>query len=184
MLPVRAAEKSAEPKFPWMTRQGAILCQNYFSMKDAKAAVAAGDLSWLQKTGCVQAVGGLKIILIDAPLGSPDLLWKGRMYPPGEAAEGANVYFGPYHVLTYAFVTAPLSDLVSGDKAIDFKSATDAEKWYEKNVSKEDKKYLSHSAIDAGDGRYRIMLGPAPYGLLQVSCRYVRPSCHIVGQLP
>jgi hypothetical protein len=109
VLPAGAAEQ--EPKFPWMTRQGAILCQSYFSMKDAKAAVASGDSSWLKKTGCVQAVGGLKIILIDAPLGSADLLWKGRVYPSGEAAEGQNVYFDPYHILTYALVTAPLSDL-------------------------------------------------------------------------
>ena len=39
---------------PWSVRYGAILCPSAFQMKEAKAAVRAGDAAWLEKTGCFQ----------------------------------------------------------------------------------------------------------------------------------
>jgi hypothetical protein len=82
--------EAAEPKYPFVTSAGAVLCPDYFAIKDAKAAIAAGDKSWFEKTGCVQAEGGLKMVLIEAPLASTGyggsrpsskLPWKGRVYP-------------------------------------------------------------------------------------------------------
>jgi len=64
------AKPTELPKSPWQTREGALLCANPFALKEARAAVTAGDRSWLQKT---QAVGGLKVVLIDAPFGPSSL---------------------------------------------------------------------------------------------------------------
>ena len=61
------AKPTELPKSPW---QGALLCANPFALKEARAAVTAGDRSWLQKT---QAVGGLRVVLIDAPFGPSSL---------------------------------------------------------------------------------------------------------------
>jgi hypothetical protein len=152
---------------PFSTNPGAILCPNYFAIKEAKAAVAAGDKSWLDKTGCLQAQGRLRVVLIDAPLigGSPksDLPWRGRVYPPDNEADGATVYFDPWEVSTYAFATIPLvvsfpstvpgfdvptiRDVRSGDKPVAFKTAADAEHWYAQSIPDHDKPYVPHELI-------------------------------------
>ena len=112
--------------------------------------------------------------------------WKGRVYEPADNAEGANVYFDPLDVLTYAIVTVPftsgLSFPMSGDKTMDFKNTSEAKKWYTRNV--QDREYIPHSVIQAGEARFVIMLGPAPYISLRVPCFYAKPSCHIIGQRP
>jgi len=195
---------SMEPKHPFVTAQGAILCPNYFAIKDAKAALAAGDKVWLQKTGCIQAQGELRVVLIDTPLsavsGSPssDLPWRGRVYPPDNEADGETVYFDPWEISTYAFATVPYKTedhpmpgfpplpptWWSGDKPVAFKNAADGERWYAQNITDRNKPYVPHTVVSDGGGAFRLLLGPTAYGLLHQICANGKPSCHVLGQLP
>jgi hypothetical protein len=59
---------SAEPKYPFVTSEGAILCQTPSAIREAIAAVAASDEGWFEKTGCVRTQGELRVVLIEAPL--------------------------------------------------------------------------------------------------------------------
>src|SRR5205809_6735844 len=74
-----------DPSIPWQTRDGSLLCQSYFAIKDGEAAARAGDQNWLKQTGCIFARGGLKIVLIDAPYNprGSDGIWRGRIVPDG-----------------------------------------------------------------------------------------------------
>jgi hypothetical protein len=187
-----------DPNLAWQTRQGALLCTNYFAMKEAKAAITAGDTSWLDKTGCIQAAGGLRVVLIDAPLApsshpyglpSPSSPWKGRVYLGEAGRDAITAYFDPAAVLTYAFATVPLkiegTDMaISGDKPIDFKSPGDAERWYAQNVSGKFKQFVIPHSVVASGGAFRLMLGPVDYGWLLLLCVEGKPSCHIIGQRP
>ena len=198
----------AAPKFPFVTEAGAILCGNPLAIKEAKAALTAGDKSWFEKTGCVQAQGGLRVVLIEAPMipdgyggqkPSSDVAWRGRVYPPDEEANGATVYFDPWQISTYAFATIPypvsfpstvpgfdvptIRDVWSGDKPIGFKTTAEAEQWYKKNIDDSRKPYVPHAVINE-DGTIKLLLGATPYGLLAQICSHGKPSCHVLGQLP
>jgi hypothetical protein len=129
----------AEPKYAFVTSESAILCPNYFAIKDAKAAVSAGDNAWLEKTGCIKAQGGLRVAVIDAPLSSSringmptpssDLPWRVRVYPSDNEADGVNVYVDPWEISTYAWATIPTSaggGIMRGLKPVQLKSRADA----------------------------------------------------------
>ena len=201
--------ESAEPQYPFVTSPGAILCSNYFAIKDAKAAFAARDKSWFDRTGCIQARAEWRVVLIEAPLvsdahgnTSPDsnLPWRGRVYPSDDdQADGINAYFDPSAILTYAFATVPnvfslpsgpsganlpkLTSVMSGSKPIEFKSIADAEQWYKKNIHDYYKPSIARTAINE-DGTTKLLLGPASYGLLDLVCGHGKPSCVLLGQLP
>jgi hypothetical protein len=149
------------------------------------------------------------VVLIEAPLlpnshggSSPSskLPWKGRVYPRQGEENGANVYFDPWEIITYAFATIPYEIplpppppgwnlpklppmMRSGDKAIEFKTLQDAEQWYRQNIDDYARPNVPHGAI-AESGAFKLVLGPAAYGLLDTICSYGKPSCHVVGQLP
>jgi hypothetical protein len=187
----------AEPKYAFVTSEGAILCANYFAIKDGKAAVAAGDKSSLEKTGCVQVRGGLKVTVIDAPLSSShingmptpssDLPWRVRAYPPDNEADGVNAYVDPWEISTYAWATLPTSaggGIMRGLNPVQFKSRADAERWYIQNVTDHMKPNVPH-AVMGDNGGFQLLLGPAAYGLLDVACPISgKPSCVLLGQLP
>src|SRR5204862_7273770 len=99
-----------EPEHDCLTRRDALLCESSFALKGAKAALAAKDPAWFAKTGCVQVVEGLKVVLIEADIHSY-MTWRGHVYPTGKL-EGVDAYFDPHHVLTYAFATVPKSATV------------------------------------------------------------------------
>jgi hypothetical protein len=193
---------SVEPKYPFVTSEGAILCQTAFAIKAAKAAVTASDKSWLEKTGCVRAQGGLRVVLIEAPLareratGTPipssDLPWKGRVYPPDAEANAANMYFDPWEISTYAWATIPSTallwtgpgHLLPGDKPVQFKNRADAERWYTQSINNDLKSHVPHAVV-GDNGAFQLLLGPAAYGLLDAACPGDgKPSCNIIGQLP
>jgi len=199
--PQASPSQGAAPRFSFETEGGAILCHSSSAIKEAKAALTAHDKSWFEKTGCVQAAGGLRVVLIEAPLapsrmdGSPtpssDLPWRVRVYSPDIEAEGANVDVDPWQILTYAWATiaVPLSwmgpgHLSPGEKPIQFRSGTAAERWYAQNILPRDKPYVRHKVIDDGNGTFRLLLGPTAYGLLQTICSGGKPSCYLVGHLP
>ena len=56
-----------DPALGWQTRQSAVVCASYFRVEDGVKAAAAGDEKWLAETGCVIALGGLRLIPINAP---------------------------------------------------------------------------------------------------------------------
>jgi hypothetical protein len=170
------AVSPAVPKHDWITRRGALLCANYFALKDAKAALAANDPAWFAKTGCVQAAEGLKVVLIEADIHS-NLTWKGHVYPT-DGSDGVDVYFDPYQVFTYAFATVPqvvdYGWLLSSGKSLKFKTAAEGEKWYTKiDVYSEMKKDIPHTVMADGDG-FTLILGPAPFAFLNITCRKTR----------
>jgi hypothetical protein len=87
----RSACRGAPPKYPFETEAGAILCRSPFAIKDAKAALGVQDKDWFDKTGCVRAASGLRVVLIEAPLAassiggpspSSNLPWGVRVYSP------------------------------------------------------------------------------------------------------
>jgi hypothetical protein len=197
------------PKSPFLTGPGSPpLCQHPFSIKEAKAALAAGDRGWFEKTGCVQAQFGLRVVLIEAPLlpnghggssPSSELPWRGRVYLRENEENGANVYFDPGDIITYALATSPyevplppgppgwnlpkLHMMMSGDRPIEFKTLQDAERWYSQNIADYAKPGVPHGAVP-DNGAFKLVLGPATYGLLDTICSHGKPSCHVVGQLP
>jgi hypothetical protein len=196
--------EDAAPKFPFVTKPGAILCQSPFAIKEAKAALAATDQKWFEKTGCVQAQSGLRVVLIEAPLGSngtpsSDLPWRARVYP-NDNDEGINVYVDPWEgVGTYAIATTP-KDLVPeimrmspgpalgpimfrGDTPVSFKTPKDAERWYASKIDSQTRPYVPHSVTNEG-AAYRLWLGPTAYGLLDTICYNSSSSCRLLGQLP
>ena len=151
------------------------------------------------------------MVLIEAPLapsrvdGSPtpssDLPWRVRVYSPDYEAEGTNVYVDPWEVATYAFATISIQVKLpapppgfsvpelhlppsSGDKALTFRNAGDAERWYAQNIPSRDKPYVPHKVIDGENGTFRLLIGPTAYDLLHTICSGGRPSCHLLGQLP
>jgi uncharacterized protein YecT (DUF1311 family) len=172
-VPPPQAAPPYDPKRPFETREGALLCSNYFAIKDAKAARAAGDRAWFEKTGCVIAQGRLKIILTDAPVREYDLaVWRGRVYPEG-SEDGANVYFEETEVLTYA----------TPYPATEFASIADAEAWYAKNVSANLRQYVPRRAIASGMGKFQLLLGPASHWALRLGCNRDL-KCEILGKRP
>jgi hypothetical protein len=189
--------EAAEPKYPFVTSEGAILCPGYSAIKDAKAAVAASDKSWFEKTGCIQVWGGLRVAVIEAPLSSSringmptpssDLPWRVRVYPTDNEADGVNVFVDPWEISTYAWATIPTSaggGIMRGLKPVQFKSRADAERWYIQNVTDHMKPNVPHVVI-RDDGAFQLLLGPAAYGLLDVACPISgKPSCVLLGQLP
>ncbi len=185
---------SAEPKYPFVTSEGAILCQTPFAIKEAKAAMAASDKGWFDKTGCVRAPGGLRVVLIEASLGRSSV-WRGRVYPHDDEANGGNVFFDPWEISTFAWATTPVPlawmgprYFSAGDKAMQFRSRADAERWYTQNIPSQDKPYIPHKAIDDGNGTFRLLLGPTAYRLLDVVCPSQpingKPSCYLIGRPP
>jgi hypothetical protein len=188
---------AAEPKYPFVTSEGAILCPNNFAIKDAKAAIVAGDKSWFEKTGCAQVRSGLRVAVIDAPLtssrinGMPtpssDLAWRVRAYPPDNEVDGVTVYVDPWEISTYAWATIPASaggGVFRGDKPIRFKTRSDAERWYTQNITDQMKPSVPHAVIE-DNGAFQLLLGPAAYGLLDTACPIGgKPSCILLGQLP
>lgn len=156
-------------------------------MKDAKAALAANDPAWFDKTGCVQVVEGLKVVLIEADLQS-HMTWRGHVYPTGKL-EGVDVYFDPYHVLTYAFATVPKSLgtlLLSSGEPLRFKTAAEGEKWYTKlDVANDIKEKIPHTFMADANG-FKVVLGPAPFAFLHLICDFIyhKYTCSVVGKLP
>jgi hypothetical protein len=197
---------SVEPTYPFVTSEGAILCQNPLAVKEAKAALAAYDKGWFEHTGCVRAQGGLKVVLIDAPLATSggtgaltpnsDLPWRGRVYGrDSDAPAAANVYFDPWEISTYAWATIPVplayigpGHFSRGDRPIQFTTPADAERWYTQKIPSGSKPYVPHKVLDNGNGSFRLLLGPTPYGLLDAVCpsdpSSSYPSCYILGHLP
>jgi hypothetical protein len=195
---------SSEPRYPFETQAGAILCRSPLAIKDAKAALGAQDKNWFEKTGCVRAAGGLRVVLIEAPLAasriggpspSSNLPWRVRVYSPDKEAEGENGYVDPWEILTYAWATTPVPlawmgprYFSAGDKPTYFRSHADAERWYAQNIPSQDKPYVPHKAIDDGNGTFRLLLGPTAYGLLDVVCPSQpingKPSCYLIGRPP
>jgi hypothetical protein len=142
-----------------VTAEGAILCANYFAIKEAKTALGAGDKTWFEKTGCVQARGGLRMVVIDdhwrdgSPISEPP--WRGRVYPESES-EGKNAYFDPWEISAFAVATIPHrnqlpSDLLAAERQLGaatprrllwspgaqpviFKNAGAAEQWYARHI--------------------------------------------------
>jgi hypothetical protein len=196
LLAISSVE-AAEPKYPFVTSEGAILCPGYSAIKDAKAAVAASDKSWFEKTGCTQARGGLRVAVIEAPLSSSringmptpssDLPWRVRVYPADNEADGVNVFVDPWEISAYAWATIPSSaggGIIRGLKPVQFKSRADAERWYIQNVTDHMKPNVPHVVIGE-DGAFKLLLGPTAYGLLDVACPISgKPSCVLLGQLP
>lgn len=85
---------------------GAILCPNYFAIKEAKAAAKAQDEKWFKSIGCVLAPEGWSVTLIDAPINRYDfkMIWYGWVFPPG-STDRINFYFDQYDVATAALST-------------------------------------------------------------------------------
>ena len=194
--------EDAARKFPFVTEPGAILCQSPFAIKEAKAALAASDDGWFEKTGCVRAQGGLRVALIEAPLArsrvngiptpSSDLPWRGRVYPADDEANAANVYFDPWEISTFAWATIPSTALLwigpehlsRGEKPVQFKSRADAERWYTQSIKNDLKRYVPHTVV-GDNGAFQLLLGPAAYGWLDIICPSEgKPSCNVIGQLP
>lgn len=181
----------SEPKYPVVTAERAILCTNYFAIKEAMTAADAGDKTWFEKTGCVHAAGGLRVVLIDtsAPAGLP---WTGRVYPEDETEGGITAYFNSWEILAYAVATVPrrnqfppetlaagplpLNWLWSpGTQPVIFKNAIAAEQWYSWHIPTDRQHDVPHRAI-AESGGFRLLLGPTPYRTLSLICEDVKPS--------
>jgi len=155
------------------TREGGIFCPNYFSLTEARAAVNARDQSWFQKTGCFSAQVAMRVELINAPLGS-NATWRGRIYPPG-SAEGVNMYFDQYDVVTTALAA-------THGNYREFPTPDAAQKWAAQNGLVN----LPHAvAQPQGAGRtfYLLQIGPAAYATLDIACHY-QEKCEIIGKLP
>jgi hypothetical protein len=193
---------------PWLVRYGAILCPSAFQMKEAEAAVRAGDAAWLEKTSCFQQQieDGVEVVLIDTPLAhsghiSSELLWRVRPYPPGDSDGQGPVYVDPWDVQTYAVPTVPLTSKVAGtphvhharpesgdppsqmrgDTQMTFKTAADAERWFDRNIFEWSKRFIPHR-VYAEDGVFKLLMGPASYSAL--ACNDTSPSLSCIGILP
>jgi hypothetical protein len=98
-----------------------------------------------------------------------------------------NVYVDPWEISTYAWATIPTSaggGVMRGDKPVQFKSRTDAERWYTQKITDHMKPNVPHAVI-GDNGAYQLLLGPAAYGLLDTACPIGgKPSCVLLGQLP
>ena len=106
-----------------------------------------------------QIKDGVEVVLIDTPLAhggripslSSELLWRVRPYPPGESGGQGPVYVDPWDVQTYAVPTVPLTSKVGGtswqmrgDKQMTFKTAADAEHWFDRNIFEGSKRFIPH----------------------------------------
>lgn len=87
LLAGEASARDAEVR----TEPGAILCLRPFELRQALAAVKAGNTAWLKELACVQLAGGIRTILIDpnAPLAQP---WQVRIFPPTGKPEGVTAW--------------------------------------------------------------------------------------------
>jgi hypothetical protein len=93
--PKETAPVEQQWPFPWKTSWGGIFCRNYFSLKEAEAALRARDQHWFKQTGCVETQTGLTAIIIDAPKGQGTNVWHGRL-------SGENFHFYDHAVENYA----------------------------------------------------------------------------------
>jgi hypothetical protein len=157
---------------------GARLCPNYAVIKNAKAAGRAVDEKWLASTGCVLALEGWRVALIDAPINRYDfkMIWHGRVFPPG-SSDGVDVYFDQNDV-----ATAALFD--------DFFSTQDAaEHWATANLKQRDIPsnfpIFPYAVMQTTKG-FRISLGPASWLALTQFCesRKANSRCWVIGQPP
>src|SRR5262249_15442389 len=149
---------------------------------------------WFDKTGCVQAQGGLRVVLIEAPLipsfgsltPSSKLPWRGRVYA-SDGTNAVNVYFDPWEISTYAWATIPrpaAGRIMRRDKLMQFKRSADAERWYAQNITDRLKPYIPHTVTPQG-AAFQLLLGPAAFGTLDTACPIDgKPSCNIIGGLP
>jgi hypothetical protein len=104
---------------PWQTRAVSIFCPDYSRPKDAEAASAAGDVAWFQRTGCIIAKSGRRVVLIEAPT---SVAWRGRIYPERQG-DGIDLYFSEFAVLTFG-------GFYNGKgQQIDFATRKEAEQW-------------------------------------------------------
>jgi len=67
----------------WEVRTGAVICQNYFAIKDGAAAAAIGDARWLSQTGCRAGNGEAVRTVIDGNKNEPFGVLRARIASPG-----------------------------------------------------------------------------------------------------
>jgi hypothetical protein len=177
------ANAQYNPAFEWQTGKGALMCPNFFTFKEARAAVNATDATWLRSTGCFFANPGWKLALIDARNTYPAFndIWHGRVYPPDGAP--LNAYFLGSAAVTYA-IYGP------------FRNRTEAERETTLLIEKLSRvdPDLGHAIpyqVTASGGAFMARVGPEVSTMMDLFCAYTGrareshpvPPCK-AGKLP
>jgi hypothetical protein len=158
-----------DPQLGWQTRQGAILCQSYFAMKDAEAAANINDRKWFDQTGCLSVRAGLRLVIVDAPQPREivDRVWRARVYLPNTGAASFDVYLRPSSAVNFA----------DGGT---FKSKAEAQKALALMRQRDKRSFNRDSTIDAriietaDSSNVRLLIGPASYLALDLFCDSAR----------
>jgi hypothetical protein len=74
-----------------VTRAGSLLCVEPYSFREAWQAIGQNDTKWLHTLGCVNAVAGIPVTLIEtSSIKHPSIEWKVRVRTP--ATDGMTLY--------------------------------------------------------------------------------------------
>jgi len=159
----------------WQIRKSALLCPDYFHIKDARAAARAGDIAWFHTTGCIVAKGAEKIILIDAPHNAE--IWRGRVYVRRDSG-GVALYVDHFDVLTFF----ALLDNKGGTSFVDFATRKEAEQWLDRWVAKQPsyRRDAPHAVRMLPSGRVQPLLGPMPFSSISYMCQDSNARCWMI----
>jgi hypothetical protein len=83
VLPGRAEANDAL-RGPWVTKPGAVICENYFAVNDGEAAVHIGEWKWLAELHCRTSPETIPVraILSGSRPSEPSDIWRVRLVGP------------------------------------------------------------------------------------------------------